>query len=517
HRRKQFDDAYVRELEEQVKTLNRLVDANNLRAMDSEDAGRSHIDSMPEYPANQESDFRNFGRSLSSGDDDKAVDARSAEAMEDLGSMMLKLDLRDEGEPNFTIATSETQTTLSKESRGLKDNQDRFQRNVSPRIHAKFSDMALKTHLIDMFCIHFNRFHQVVSVDEASAMSGQDLPLLHDDMLFRNMAILAIGALYSDASDASALSQSAAETAESLVLECLKFSATPLTVQGLTLMSWLYLMLGIDMASWNLNFSSRVAAYICFAASATGLVLRLGLHVTALTGDTCGPNSAEQLGIYHLRVRTFWCYFSIDRYAFDWKNMTTTGKQSLMSRSYKALLVFYGESHTDLRCAPSDASDSTMNYVVCAAAIHLLNATSGRTGLGRRSAGNLKICMDTLLAVGDRWDSRKDTSIRFIRKLAHKWKVVWALPLQFSAPFDENGLASRLKSASEEDEVRCISQPQDASLFTFPETLEFPFNQLNTFPEGDDTAALTWLFAGHPDGNEIISPDAEANNSHEAR
>jgi len=48
-------------------------------------------------------------------------------------------------------------------------------------------------------------------------------------------------------------------------------------------------------------------------ASATGLVLRLGLHVTALTGGNYGPNGAEQRENYHLRVRTFWCYFSIDR------------------------------------------------------------------------------------------------------------------------------------------------------------------------------------------------------------
>lgn len=176
-----------------------------------------------------------------------------------------------------------------------------------------------------------------------------------------------------------------------------------------------------------------------------------------------------------------------------------------MSRSYKALLVFYQETHTDLLRAPLDVSDSvicsqlayhasvllvhrpflgdaegsqtrmltlqgatatalaicrivreyrqrvplhslppqTMNYIVCAAAIHLLNATSGRTCLGRRSTGNLKTCIDALLVVGDRWKSRKDVSIRFIRKLAHKWKVVWALPLQFSALLeDENAVES---------------------------------------------------------------------------
>jgi len=50
-RRKHFDDAYVKELEEQVKTLTRLVDANNIRAMNTDDASGSHTDPIPEYPA----------------------------------------------------------------------------------------------------------------------------------------------------------------------------------------------------------------------------------------------------------------------------------------------------------------------------------------------------------------------------------------------------------------------------------------------------------------------------------
>lgn len=255
--------------------------------------------------------------------------------------------------------------------------------------------------------------------------------------------------------------------------------------------------------------------------------------------------------------------------------MTMAGKQSLMSRSYKALLVFYGDSHSDLRCAAVNASDSVisfqiayhtavllvhrpflgdaegsqtrtlalrgataaalaicrnlreyrrkcpldslppqvMNYVVCAAVIHLLNATSGRTGLGRRSAGNLKICLDTLIAVGERWDARKNTSIQFIRKLARKWKVVWALPLQFSAPLEDSEPLSRMESASEKDDARCSTQPQETSLFAFPDTLEFPFDQLSAFPAEHDTSALDWLYAGQFHDNETISPVAAAINS----
>ena len=88
-----------------------------------------------------------------------------------------------------------------------------------------------------------------MDADEVYAISGQEFFCVPDDLLFRNMAVLAIGALYSDVSDARGLSQSAAETVEKLAVRCLKSYATPLLVQGLTLMSWLYLMLGHDMAS----------------------------------------------------------------------------------------------------------------------------------------------------------------------------------------------------------------------------------------------------------------------------
>ena len=58
------------------------------------------------------------------------------------------------------------------------------------------------------------------------------------------------------------------------------------------------------------------------------------------------------------------CLLTDLRYAFDWKNMTMSGKQSLMSRSYKALLVFYGDSHSDLRRAPVNASDSVICFQI---------------------------------------------------------------------------------------------------------------------------------------------------------
>jgi hypothetical protein len=42
--------------------------------------------------------------------------------------------------------------------------------------------------------------------------------------------------------------------------------------------------------------------------------------------------------------------------------------------------------------------------------------------------------MDGLGDMGRRWSFRQQAAIRFWKEMAHKWKVVWALPIQHSAP-----------------------------------------------------------------------------------
>lgn len=78
-----------------------------------------------------------------------------------------------------------------------------------------------------------------------------------------------------------------------------------------------------------------------------------------------------------------------------------------------------------------------IDYIMSASVVHLLNATSGRTALGRQSANGLKTCMNTLLDLQPKWKGRAQLSIRRIQELAAKWEVVWALPLQASQPLEE--------------------------------------------------------------------------------
>lgn len=233
-----------------------------------------------------------------------------------------------------------------------------------------------------------------------------------------------------------------------------------------------------------------------------------------------------------------------------------------MSRSHEALLSFQRDSHPDLRGSPSDASESVicfqlayhttviliyrpflgdppesqtlslalqsatyaamstcrilrevrrtrrlqefppqiMNYIVCAAVIHLLNATCGRTRLGRRSSGNLKLCIDVLVDVGNRWPIRKRASIRFIQELAHKWKVVWALPLQFSAPLSRESInnididVATSAGIGNRAETYGIWPNSDFTIHD-SEAANFALNQLAPLAAEGDSAAFEWLFS----------------------
>jgi hypothetical protein len=75
-----------------------------------------------------------------------------------------------------------------------------------------------------------------------------------------------------------------------------------------------------------------------------------------------------------------------------------------------------------------------MEFVLSAAVVHLLNATAGRTKLGRQSASGLKSCLECLESMDVRWSVRVNRSVTRIRELADRWKVTWALPPHRSYP-----------------------------------------------------------------------------------
>lgn len=79
-------------------------------------------------------------------------------------------------------------------------------------------------------------------------------------------------------------------------------------------------------------------------------------------------------------------------------------------------------------------SPQVIDYILSAAVIHLLNATSGKTALGRQAANGLRSCADALTEIYGQWPLIAIKSIQQIQDLARRWNVVWALPINLAHP-----------------------------------------------------------------------------------
>ncbi|TEY81526.1 hypothetical protein BOTCAL_0033g00070 [Botryotinia calthae] len=194
-----------------------------------------------------------------------------------------------------------------------------------------------------------------------------------------------------------------------------------------------------------------------------------------------------------------WDSFMDQRYAFEWTGLKAKQRQNLLKRAHQALTDFYAGTDDKLAlsktCMPrtfllfqlayhtaillihrpflneprgsetlsfalrsatnaaasiariirahrkfrgfADVNPQVIDYILSAAVIHLLNATSGRNFLGRQSANSLQSCLDALVEIQSTWMPQASRAIREIQELAAKWKVVWALPLQFSQRLPE--------------------------------------------------------------------------------
>lgn len=86
----------------------------------------------------------------------------------------------------------------------------------------------------------------------------------------------------------------------------------------------------------------------------------------------------------------------------------------------------------------ADANPQTIDCILSAAVIHLLNATSGRNSLGKQSANSLRGCLNALEEIQNTSLPQARRAIRQLQELANKWKVVWALPIHLSQHLPED-------------------------------------------------------------------------------
>lgn len=118
-----------------------------------------------------------------------------------------------------------------------------------------------------------------------------------------------------------------------------------------------------------------------------------------------------------------------------------------------------------------------IDYILSAAVIHLLNATSGHTTLGRQSAHGIRSCVEALLDMQPKWNIRVQRSLRRIQELAHRWKAVWALPICLSQPLSLENQNSRPQDTSR-SAVESSSGDEGRNL-NYPPTVEMSDTQID--------------------------------------
>jgi hypothetical protein len=253
---------------------------------------------------------------------------RSQVAVDELGSLMLNLGIEDVGEPSFTIPSHAFESlSFSKKSR-LSDTAPPFvstsQADCSTELehiyHVSSNHNFQEDGILQSFLDHFNPFHQFVDQEEATYLNDVATtvdPSSHRaDSLFLTNAAQAIGAHFCFPQDETQIDQYVT-TAKALVMRSCRETPGAATIKGLSLLCWIAMVAGNDSEAWIYNGKSiltirEVQKIIFIAAMATGMILSLGFHTTALDNLPEIPTPLE-LAEMRSRIRTFWAYFSVDR------------------------------------------------------------------------------------------------------------------------------------------------------------------------------------------------------------
>ncbi|RAL61726.1 hypothetical protein DID88_002794 [Monilinia fructigena] len=489
-KRKHYDDGYIRNLEDKVKVLEAQLESYRK----SEPQYQNHEEHMGHEilptPVPASTDYTSPPADetevVTPEKEGESNGPRSQAAMEELASLMLTMDIEEKGEPSFTIPSGKDKYSL-RQNKILIDNL-----NFDPNHHNASSAedrfcLETRRHLVECFMNAFNVYHQFVEQLELPCVLSETTFSTELDLGFRNHALLSVGAFLSSNSDSKELSSHHAISAENALFRCVREHPSDLAVQGLALLSWRELML---------ENNSMAYTYIAMATGLIlhlGLHVS-NLGPGKLPDSISNLNSTTDDYIRKRRIRSFWAYFSVDRMVtsslgmnctIHWQRIRMSSfigaldhdplldelahdkfchlwhlwdsfmDQRLGFSSYKVQSTYKNPGSETLSFALRSATNAAasiarivrayrkfrgfadvnpqiIDYILSAAVIHLLNATSGRNFLGRQSANSLRGCLDALVEIQNIWMPQASRAIRQIQELANRWKVVWALPLQLS-------------------------------------------------------------------------------------
>ncbi|KAK2476127.1 hypothetical protein H9L39_11351 [Fusarium oxysporum f. sp. albedinis] len=260
-KRKQRDSELVSNLEDQVLALKDYV--RKLEAA----CGYANL---PDFAS-------------SSLEDDAAhtVDDSQTSAINDVSSMMWRMNLHGSGETSFLGPSGSFCFPVT--NHGIE----------TEAIRPEPETESVQA-LLDLFRQHINSVHHFVPPHVIETLKAPQETL---DGELLQVSVLAAASLFADSQG-----QMHADRAEAIVMECCRTIPNTVTAQALAILTWRELALENENNAWLYN------------SMAASLIVHLGLHVSSLENVMQIPIGPPSDSIEKsVRVQTFWSVFLMDR------------------------------------------------------------------------------------------------------------------------------------------------------------------------------------------------------------
>ncbi|KAM5378180.1 hypothetical protein ACJA88_005914 [Fusarium oxysporum] len=390
-------------------------------------------------------------------EDDAAhtVDDSQTSAINDVSSMMWRMNLHGSGETSFLGPSGSFCFPVT--NHGIE----------TEAIRPEPQTESVQA-LLDLFRQHINSVHHFVPPHVIETLKAPQETL---DGELLQVSVLAAASLFADSQG-----QMHANRAEAIVMECCRTIPNTVTAQALAILTWRELALENENNAWLYN------------SMAASLIVHLGLHVSSLENVMQIPIGPPSDSIEKsVRVQTF-CY------SFEFGELEHFERHQLLSEARDHHMNFFRQMGRDLELRKNNMNPQVIllhmvynmslllihrpylrelngsaahqlsirtnmtsahalvrlirqydkeakmenapffaiHCVLTAAVSLLLNATSTNSTIRSQSVHRFRVCVDALEKM-KRW-TRARRGLLLLRELANRWKVVSALPMRHSVP-----------------------------------------------------------------------------------
>ncbi|KAF4342758.1 Nudix hydrolase [Fusarium beomiforme] len=378
------------------------------------------------------------------------VDDSQSSAINDVSTMMWRMTLHGTGETSFVGPSGSFCFPLT--DHGMKAINNNEQ---SPTSNQAEESSERTKELLDLFQQHINSIHHFVPPQVIDTLKTPQEAL---DGELLQVSVLAAASLVDNSLQKQG--QSYADRAESIVMRCCRTMPNLVTAQALAILSWRELALENENNAWLYN------------SMAASLIVHLGLHMWFIHDRymdkiysfefeelepferhqllseardhhmnffrqmgrelELGKNPNPQVILLHMVYNM--SFLLIHRpYLREPKN-SAAHQLSIRTNMTSAHALVRLIRQYDKEHSMENAPFFAVHCVLTAAVSLLLNATSTNSTIRSQSTHRFRVCVDALEKM-QRWQRAK-RGLFLLRELAHRWKVVSALPMRYSVPLD---------------------------------------------------------------------------------